>query len=316
MRFLSALLLAAFAGCAVEPGPPDAGLVLDPFAPPLQPSDCQPASAEPGATLAAGRDTLSIPQSDASIPQVFGPQGGSHLWLGVRTRGLGPQVDLKFEARDAFSGARLGLGSADDVTQGRGPDDACEFRGVALFLNERFPGGAGLADVKVTVSDDSGQEATDVRRVWIGTPLPECVPDETKDPSVIPLVVPSLATRREEAPELLDETSLRPTSGDDALLAAALTGFAASATTLEVELFVETEAGRERVAEASGSPPENDAYEVPALRRGASGCVAPVTVRLPLDPSLDGRSLVLSVTADDGARRHTTERTVTVGSGF
>lgn len=259
------------------------------------------AATTPAITLGFGADTLTTPASDSPITQIFGPQGGSHVWAAARADGLATPVAYAFEARDAFSGARLGGGR---IVGG------CDVRGVPLYLNALFPLGASLARVNVRATDAAGRDASRELRVWIGPAHPECVPAKGAEPALTPVVLTSLTSQREEALSLASGALLRPVSSGDALVGAAVRGFAASAVTLFVRLYEETPAGRSLLRELRAAPTNDDTNVVPVVRRTAPDCVAPVTVRLPVDTSQRG-PLVLSITADDGlGRRRTEERAV------
>lgn len=275
-------------------------------APPTNPSPiivrCG-AATTPSVTLGFGAiaDTLTTPAPDSSVTQIFGPQGGSHVWAAARADGFTTPVTYAFEARDAFSGARIGNGH---ITGG------CEERGVPLYLNALFPLGASLARVSVRATDAAGHEASRELRVWIGPAHPECAPAEGVDPSLTPLALTGLTSMREEALSIASGALIRPVSSGDALVGAAVRGFAASAVTLFVRLYEETPTGRSLLRDLRAAPTNDDTNVVPVVRRTSPDCVAPVTLRMPVDASLTG-SYVLSVTADDGlGRRRTEERAV------
>ena len=272
-------------------------------------SDAAPSSPTTTAMRCAASDTPTVAlgfglgapvtlSADDEVTQVFGPQGGSHVWVGGRAGGLATPVEFSFEARDAFSGARIGTGRAVG---------GCEVRSALLYLNALFPGGAGLARVRVTARDTTGRSATSALRVWIGPRHPECVPQPGATPSLVPLVLTSLSSRREEALTVAPYTLLRPASGGDALIGAGVLGFAASAVTLFARLYEDTPAGRVLVSELRASPSTDDTNVVPVVRRASPECVAPVTVRLPIDATVPRGPLVLQLTADDGLGHRSTE---------
>lgn len=259
------------------------------------------AATTPSVTLGFGTDALTTPANDSPVTQIFGPQGGSHVWAAARADGLTTPITYAFEARDVFSGARIGVGR---IVGG------CEERGVPLYLNALFPLGASLARVSVRATDAAGHDASREQRVWIGPTHPECVPAKNAEPSLAPVTLTSLTSMREEALSIASGALLRPVSNGDALVGAAVRGFAASAVTLLVRLYEETPAGRFLLHDLRAAPTNDDTNVVPVVRRTSPDCVAPVTVRLPVDPSRSG-SYVLSVTADDGlGRRRTEERAV------
>jgi hypothetical protein len=259
------------------------------------------AATAPAVTLGFGADTLTTPAADSPVAQIFGPQGGSHVWAAARADGLTTPVTYAFEARDAFSGARLGGGRRVG---------GCEERGVPLYLNALLPLGASLARVSVRATDAAGRDASRELRVWIGPAHPECVPAKNVEPTLTPVVLTNITSRREEALSLASGALLRPISNGDALVGVAVRGFAASAVTLFVQLYEETPAGRTLLRDLRAAPTNDDTNVVPVVRRTSPDCVSPVTVRLPVDATPRG-PLVLSVTADDGlGRRRTEERAI------
>lgn len=300
---LGSLLAASLAlGCSDAARPPTA-------TPPPVTEECRP-SATPAVQLGFGDDTFTVPEVDAETTQVFGPQGGSHVFVGARMTGFTNPVEVSFEARDAFTGGRLGSGrrvEAYPTPRADTPSGSCDLRGVLLIFNDRFLGGAGLANVAVTVRDGAGRTASSALRVWLGRKLAQCVPDASATPSLVPLLVPGGATRRDEALPIVADAVLRPVSGGDVLVGGAVRGFAASAVTLVCRLFEETPAGRSLVREVRAAPQTGDVSVVPIPRRDATDCVAPVTVRVPVDAQTGGRALVLTLSADDGLGHSVTE---------
>ncbi len=249
------------------------------------------------ATLAFGLSPEPV-ADDGEVVPAYGPQGGSHLWVGASVVGLAPPLSYAFEARDAFSGARLGVGR----TQG-----GCDVSAARLFLNGLFPAGAGLASVRVVARDGAGREASQRARVWIGVRLPACVPAAGVQPSLTPVLLASATRGREDARSLRDGDAPTPTIYGDALVGAAVTGFAASAVTLTARLYADTSAGRTLLSEVIAAPTTGDTAVAPAVRRAVGDCVAPATAHVPLAVALDGAVLVL--TADDGlGHRRTEER--------
>ena len=279
-------------------------------------SGCGLLSARPSVILGFGSGSFISLEEGSETPQVFGPQGGSHVVVGARVSGFDPRVDVTFEARDAYSGAQVATGRVVGVEPAHyadEPDQSCDVRDVLLVFGDRFPGGAGLADVSVTARDASGHMAMTSLRLWLGHRLAACVPMEGAPTRLVPLVLVSATQGREEAVEIVMDAILRPTSGADVLVAAGVLNFAASAVTLVGRLFEDTPGGRVLVREVRASPPLDVAHAVPTQRRAAAECVAPVTLRLPVDSMTTGRPLVLALTAEDGlGHTLTTERLVSL----
>ncbi|MDO9020364.1 MAG: hypothetical protein Q8S73_11445 [Deltaproteobacteria bacterium] len=278
------------------------------------------ASVTPGL---GGSDFIEL-RDGAIAPQVNGSQGGSHVLVGARLRGFRSPVTLSVEARDAYSGARLGAAhaaSAVAAVPADGPGDACDVRGMWLLLNALFPGGAGLADLTFTARDATGLTRTATRRAWIGRPLPSCAPDEGVGASLVPLTLASTTQRRDEALAITPGATLRASVGGEVLVGAAVLGMAASAVSLTARVFDDASPSRALLREVRAAAPAGDATVVPTPRRAAPECVAPVTLRLPVDPTMGGRPLRLSLTADDGLGHARTEErevrfaTVTADAG-
>jgi len=271
-------------------------------APPMAPPAC-PVGPRPAIALGFGPDGTTPLARDAEAEQVIGPQGLSHIFVGARTTDLGADLDLRFEARDAFTGGVLGAVRRQTATATRfadSPAGSCEVRRVLLAFNGLFPGGGGLAEVRVTATEPGGRTATDAQRVWIGRALPSCVPGDGVAPSITPLTLRHPTQRREDASALRDEDTLVPVSAGDALVGVASLGFAASAITLTATL-TETVAGTARtLREVRAAPVTGEVTVVPIPRRAGPGCVSPATVRIPVEASYTGRPLQLDLRADDG----------------
>lgn len=284
---------------------------------PPAPAPC-PTSPHPWVTLGFGQTDFVVLPRDAVVEQVLGPQGLSHIFVGARTWGLGRVLDLRFEARDAFTQGLLGAEQRSRATVLRaptGPEGSCEVRGVLLAFNGLFPGGAGLAEVSVTAIASDGRSVTDRLRVWIGRVLSACVPMEGVAPSIVPVSFRHPTQRREDALVLRDGDVLTAVSAGDALVGVASMGFAASAITLTATLAEEYADGLRPLREFRATPVTGDVTVVPVLRRAGSGCVSPATVRIPVDATLQGRVLTLVLHADDGlGHRLTVSRRVTFGA--
>ncbi|MFO0602473.1 MAG: hypothetical protein U0324_04825 [Polyangiales bacterium] len=304
----AALAVVVLAACA-DATPP---------APPAPLPEC-PTTSAPTVALGFGAEGTTPLARDAVAAQVFGPQGLSHVFVGARTAGLGAALDLRFEARDAFTGGLLGAARLPAATATRfadSPDGTCDVRRVLLAFNGLFPGGAGLATIRVTAAAPDGRSATDAQRVWIGRALPACVPGDGVAPSLTPLTLQHPTLRREEAAALRDDDTLTPVSAGDALLGVASLGFAASAVTLTVTVAEDTPAGRQTLREYRAAPVTGDVTVGALPRRLGPGCVSPATVRVPVEAALTGRPLVLVFRADDGLGHSLTqERTVSFTAG-
>jgi hypothetical protein len=270
---------------------------------------CGGFAGDPTAAIGFGQSGFELIASDGVAPQVFGPQGGSHVFVSARLRGFRAPVTLDVEARDAYSGARLGVGrvgSPSLVTGADVPADACDVRGALLLLNARFPDGAGLADLRVTARDATGITRSATQRAWIGAALTACVPGAV-DGTMAPLAFASTSARRDEALTINEGARLRPAATGEVLLGAGVLGMAASAVSHSARVL---DASGAVLREARAPALTGDVTVAPAMRRAAPECVAPVTLRLPVDATLGGRPLRLALTADDGHGHTRTEERV------
>jgi len=265
-------------------------------------------SVTPGLGLA---DFAELVEGAVATP-IVGSQGGSHVFVGARLRGFASPVEVSVEARDAFSHARLGVGRSGAVstsTRTDAPADSCDVRGVQVFLQGVFPNGAGLAEVTVAARDGAGTTRSASRRAWIGPPLPACLPGG--EARLVPLTLASTAQRRDEAQAITAGATLRAGASGDVLLGAGVLGLAASAVSLAARVYDDAGGARAVLREVRAGMPDGDVTQVPSMRRAAPECVAPVTLRLPVDAAMAGRPLRLALTADDGlGHARTEERTV------
>ncbi|MEW5855265.1 MAG: hypothetical protein AB2A00_41190 [Myxococcota bacterium] len=106
-----------------------------------------------------------------------GPQGGQHVWLSLRTRGLGPEVTVRWEMRAQDGGAfRPWSQSPECLTAGE-HDGEQEVVGVAARLGLGPPRcspevcGTEPFELHVKVFDKTGASAS-ARKVVAGVDLP------------------------------------------------------------------------------------------------------------------------------------------------
>ena len=147
------------------------------------PSPC--GSNLPDVHLGEGFDLYSERANGDTVTIECGPQGGHHLWLGVRTTGLdqrAPIVTIRAPATDAgaplitaSTGARL-YQAAPAMDGGTAPlPGYCELKGILFQLD---PDGRSVLpylgqplDVTVEVQDRGGRKATVTRRLQIANKL-------------------------------------------------------------------------------------------------------------------------------------------------
>lgn len=89
--------------------------------------------------MGTGRNEFIELTKNTIIKIETGPQGGSHLWISVRTRALGTSALLEFGVNDGQTGELLtweGLKLVMPLNQG---PEGGEAHGLSAFLNEKDP---------------------------------------------------------------------------------------------------------------------------------------------------------------------------------
>lgn len=90
--------------------------------------------------VGTGESTFEPLDEGATVPLIHGPQGGYHVWLGVRHRGLGPgDVVLSYGARDAATGDELMFPGLRAVEADVDPEAVSQAAGFVGFLLEDEP---------------------------------------------------------------------------------------------------------------------------------------------------------------------------------
>jgi hypothetical protein len=94
-----------------------------------------------------------------SVPIVSGPQGGSHIWISARTRGLGPSALVEYGASDIETGELLTWKGLRQVVALGAGEDGGEVHGLTGFLENPNPAGnAGRsARIWILVTDDCNE---------------------------------------------------------------------------------------------------------------------------------------------------------------
>ena len=98
--------------------------------------------APPTVLVGTGTDHFE-PITDAGVAVQEGPQGGYHIWIGLRCQNLGPHVDARYGVIDVATGADLslvGLRGALDLTYDESVQ-ADEISGLYGYLLDTPPGG-------------------------------------------------------------------------------------------------------------------------------------------------------------------------------
>lgn len=90
--------------------------------------------------VGTGESTFEALGEGATVPLIHGPQGGYHVWLGVRHRGLGPgDVILEYGARDATTREELMFPGLRAVQADVDPEAVSQTAGLVGFLLEDEP---------------------------------------------------------------------------------------------------------------------------------------------------------------------------------
>ncbi len=134
-----------------------------------------PLDAGSAASVELGTGTSAfeaIPMSGAELELFSGPQGGHHVFLTARLRGLDPEgMTLTFAAVDTATGSIVRAPAAFNLTRSRVQPDGDGYVRVGdfLILDDMNPDAVrGLTlDITVTAEEASGRSATDDRVVLI-----------------------------------------------------------------------------------------------------------------------------------------------------
>ena len=114
----------------------------------------------------------ALPDTGGELELIGGPQGGFHVFLTARLRGLDPEgMRLTFSAIDTATGSNIGTPAVFNLTTSRVQRDGAGFvrAGDFLILNDMSADGLeGLTlDVTVLAEEAGGRSATDHRVVLI-----------------------------------------------------------------------------------------------------------------------------------------------------
>lgn len=115
----------------------------------------------------------TIPETGGELELVGGPQGGFHVFVAARLRGLNPEgMTLTFSATDVDTGANVGVPATFNLITSRvQPDGEGHVRvGDFLILDEANPDNVRGRTLDITVLAEeagTGRSATDHRVVLI-----------------------------------------------------------------------------------------------------------------------------------------------------
>jgi hypothetical protein len=145
----SALLLGA--ACGGDEAPSDTP----------RPAWCLPGP--PSVEVGTGSAAFVPVEPGGSVPIISGPQGGTHVWISGRTRGLGPSGLVEYGVSDAESGELLTWMGLRQIVPLDDGEDGGEIHGLSAFLSEKDPAlNAGRkALVWLIVTDDCSADIRD-----------------------------------------------------------------------------------------------------------------------------------------------------------
>jgi hypothetical protein len=131
--------------------------------------------AAPSLVLGEGLDGYAPLVPGATVPVEPGPQGGHHVWLALRTRGL-RQLGSTLTVRGTYPALGIALPPMQNVVSLRRADEGgtCEIYGVRFQIDRGIPLdtvlGATLA-IEATLTDPSGASAAVESTITIGAPV-------------------------------------------------------------------------------------------------------------------------------------------------
>lgn len=131
---------------------------------------CGGEAAAPFFEVGTGESAFEALGEGATVPLIHGPQGGYHVWIGVRHRGLGPgDIVLEYGAVDPVTGEGLMFPGLRAVEADVDPEAVSQAAGLVGFLLEDEP--AVYAGRSITLeargSDEAGNAMNDARSVVV-----------------------------------------------------------------------------------------------------------------------------------------------------
>jgi hypothetical protein len=109
----------------------------------------------PSLEVGSGSTSFEPIEPGGAVPIVSGPQGGTHVSISARTRGLGPSALVEYGANDAETGALLTWKGLRQVVPFKEGDNGGEVHGLVAFLSDPSPtANAGRRAVLWLVVDD------------------------------------------------------------------------------------------------------------------------------------------------------------------
>jgi hypothetical protein len=93
----------------------------------------------PSLEVGSGSSSFDPIEPGGSIPIISGPQGGTHVNISARTRGLGPSALVEYGANDAETGELLTWMGLKQVVPLKEGDLGGEVHGLVAFLSDPSP---------------------------------------------------------------------------------------------------------------------------------------------------------------------------------
>jgi hypothetical protein len=136
------------------------------------PSFC--VSGAPSVEVGTGAASFIAIEPGGSVPIVSGPQGGSHIWISARTRGLGPSALVEYGANDMETGELLTWKGLRQVVALGAGEGGGEVHGLTGFLDDPNPAGSAgrSARIWILVTDDCDKSMGDEVHAMLAHPSP------------------------------------------------------------------------------------------------------------------------------------------------
>lgn len=126
-------------------------------------------AAEPVVVVGTGATSFEELDPGGEVELAAGPQGGYHVFLGVRCQALGPTVMVEYGVDDAETGEELSFSGLSRSVELQENGGWWEYAPLVGFLRGSTPDPYVNRDVRlrVTVSDDTSPPVTESVQVTI-----------------------------------------------------------------------------------------------------------------------------------------------------
>jgi hypothetical protein len=119
---------------------------------------------KPGAVIIGTGEDGFEPITSEGVPVNHGSQGGSHIWLGVSCKNLGPKVIVHFTITDVATGIVISQPLTEALTLEYDGDGSDLASGVFGYIGDSF---GGFSDFRADAGADGGSGGASS-----GSPLP------------------------------------------------------------------------------------------------------------------------------------------------